>query len=246
MQRVLLRLVLSVYKFSGSILVRLIIGLRYRSLLSLDDERGQSVGRVAILCPGAGLNLYSGSDEFDTVISINLAAATRHRVDYMLVERLDSSDFGLAQLEVLSRRRGKVLLKNLWDFTSKSELKAIDCSQCRYLVDVPLRLSQFLSEELIVEYMSLEDFGFSNWKSSLFVATSLAKKLGAEKISIYGAMGSGGYFWEYDDGILSDFPALKRVKSNAVHETRIGRNSDEVFLKVFSTDLASGRIEIIK
>ena len=69
-------------------------------------------GSVAIVGPGQGvLKHLEFIEKHDSIITMNLSSAlgTCFNVDYQLVERVDLSAFGLAQVEVIDRKNMVVL-----------------------------------------------------------------------------------------------------------------------------------------
>jgi len=205
-------------------------------------------GECAVVCPGeSSLKYITEINESDFVISVNLASALDARSDINLIERVDASDYGRAQLELITVRGGTIVLKNIWDKPSKTNAFNLDSDKTYWLRDVPLRLSGLLPKKYIIRYMRHKKFAYSNWKSSLFVAVNMALAMGYDKVTIYGAMGGNQYLWEPgggSEGVLN-LKYIYSVKSKPIHDSRQGVSADELFRLVYRSEILSGKIRVV-
>lgn len=192
---------------------------------------------VAIICPGAFLaSNYPERGRYDRVMAINLAAAAELGLTDILYERVSFDYFGDIQFNLIKNRVQECQLyaKNTWSSEFFPEQRRKECLEQSWIIrDVPLRGSAVLSEKFVLHYMLNTEFGFSNWKSSLFVAVDLAIQMGASTVDIFGA-GGHGYFWEqhcpFTIQVHSD---LLKIENKGTHKTRLGRPDADRIMDCF-------------
>jgi len=240
----------NIYKMLLFPYVKLISWLRFYKFsefcFAKDFNKG-NIKRCAILCPGSNLAKFPPvCNDYDFVISINLAAVLDVDIDIMMVERLDLSTFGVAQSSLIKKRGCKVVFKNIWDWNSKNDTSCLDPKKDRYYIEIPLRLSKLFSFQTVCKYMKHETIAPSSWKSSLFNAVQVAQMTGAESIDIFGSMGDSGYIWECDDILLLDVPEVRAVKSQSIHGTRVGVNANDVFKIAYKEYISTGKVRVVK
>ncbi len=242
-------LIYKLFVLGLSFLIYLLKYREFKRLPIISPSRSKSNEKIAILCPGVNVYKYfEANEKYADVLSINLAAALDTKVTYMLIERLDNSAFGEAQLKIIEGKIGGILIiKNILDLRSKNKTKLDRISFLKPLVfiEAPLKFSKYLSESFVLKYMKNQIIIPSSWKSSLFNSIQIAHALGYEYIDIYGAFKDNGYFWEADSSRVLCFESLKNVRSKKIHATRIGLDAGQIFMKTYANELNNGKIRIL-
>ena len=209
------------------------------------ENLGQHLARkAAILCPGSSLSrLHFPRNEYQRVLGINLAAAAELEITDVLFERLSLEEYGNAQYRIikfLAKNSPSVSIyaKNIWSKTNFASDRLAEVAEfTNLLLDIPLRGGGFLSKNMVLEYLKNDAVGFSNWKSSLFVAITLLRLQGVNAIDIFG-IGEPGYFWEQPCAFdIIERDSLAHVRSRQTHDTELGRHKVSDILKAFIDDI---------